>query len=211
MPFTISCDNVLAEKYMRYSLNGMPTLASAKMGAQTLINPVSDVRLNIKTFMAHDSADKELAATFKLGSPFAAVVKPKQAVQGAWSYACYRGAGDASATKSGTTLERFNPNGLDSNDFFCRLGGYLESKEKGYYVFEMAGEPGTKLTVGDQVLEIAKGKDYNSFIVPLEKGFYAIQFEYSHHKGGRDFDFSYKLPGALGDGGIEPSVMYYVK
>jgi predicted alpha/beta superfamily hydrolase len=215
MPFTIHCDNLLAEKYIRYSINGEPTVASAKMGAQTVINPVSDVRLKIRTFIVHDSADKVLAASFKLGSPLAAVAKPGQAVQGAWSYAVYHSAGDAAtaaaATKSGTTLEQFNPNGLDSTDFFCKLGGYLEAKQKGYYVFELAGEPGNKLIVGDQVLEVAAGKDYNSFIVPLQKGFYVIRFEYSHHKGGRDFDFSYKLPGASGDGGIDPSVMYYVR
>jgi hypothetical protein len=211
MPFTVNCDNVLAEKYIRYSINGEPTVASAKMGDATMINPVSDVHLKIKTFIAHDSADKVLTANFKLGSTLTAVAKPKQAVQGAWSYACYRAPGDATATKSGTTLERFNPNGLDTADFFCRIGGYLESKQKGYYVFELAGEPGTKLLLGDLVLEVPTGKDYNSFIVPLEQGFYAIRFEYSHHKNGPNFDFGYKGPDAPGAGSIEPSVMYYVK
>jgi len=211
MPFTINCDNVLAEKYIRYSINGEPTVASAKMGASTTITPVSDVHLTIKTFIAHDSADKVLTADFKLGVLLATVAKPARAVQGAWSYACYRAPGSTTVIKSGTTLEQFNPNGLDTADFFCRIGGYLESKQKGYYVFMLEGESGTRLVIGDQMVEVGAGKGYTSFIVPLQKGFYPIRFEYSHHKDGANFDFGYKLPDASGGGSIEPSVMYYVK
>jgi predicted alpha/beta superfamily hydrolase len=211
MPFTVSCNNLLADKYMRFSTNGStPTLASEKMQSENVITPVSDVSLNIRTFIERDSADKVLAATYKMGAPLRAREKPNQAVKGAWSFACYKSAADSAVIRSGTTLENINLNQLDSNDFFCRIGGWLETEKKGYYIFEVAGEPGTKLFIGDRLLmEIPKGTDYNSFIVPMEKGYYAIRFEYAHHKEGKNFDFGYKLPDASDDGPILPSMMYH--
>jgi len=114
--------------------------------------------------------------------------------------------------KSGTTSDTLDLNQLDSNSYFCRIAGYLETGQKGYHTFLMVGEPGTKLFIGDQLLmEIPQGEDYISWLVPLEKGFYAIRYEYSHPKGGKNFEYYYMLPGASDNGPILPAVMYYVK
>jgi hypothetical protein len=210
MPFTLSCYNVFSEKYMRYSTDGTaPTLASAPVRSENVITPVANFQLNIKTFFANDTADKSFMASYTLGKPLAAKKKPDQAVKGAWNYACYNTAETGEAIRSGRTAENLDINQLDSNDFFGRLSGWLETEQKGYYTFLMAGESGTKLYIGDQLItEIAPGTDFRSFIVPMEKGFYPIRFEYSHHKGGRDFGFGYKPPNATDDGPILPSVMY---
>jgi len=212
MPFALNCYDVLADKYMRYSTNGAaPTLESSPMEPENMITPVADVRLNIKTFLTNDTANKSLTADYKLGKPLEAKKKPDQAVKGAWSYTCYRTAAANEIIRSGITAENVNINKLDSNDFFCRISGYLETEKKGYYIFEMSGEPGTKLYIGDLLLmEISQGANYCSFIAPMNKGFYPIRFEYSHHKGGINFDFGYKLPNAPGDGPILPSLMYYM-
>ncbi|MBN8855279.1 MAG: hypothetical protein BGO55_24260 [Sphingobacteriales bacterium 50-39] len=210
MPFTLSCNNVLAEKYIRYSTDGAaPTMASSPMQSENVITPVANFQLNIKTFLANDTANKSLTADYKLGKTLVAGKKPDNAVKGAWNYACYRSAADKEVLRSGRTGENVNINQLDSNDFFGRLSGYLETGKKGYYTFGMAGEPGTKLYIGDQlIMEIAQDSDFRTFIVPMEKGFYSIRFEYSHHKGGREFGFGYRLPDEPGDGPILPSVMY---
>jgi len=90
MPFTLSCYNVLAEKYMRYSTSGAPpTLASSPVQSENVITPAADVQLNIKAFFANDTADKSFSANYKLGTALAAKKKPEQAVKGGWNYACY--------------------------------------------------------------------------------------------------------------------------
>jgi len=210
MPFTLSCYNVLSDKFMRYSTNGVaPTLASSPLQSENVITPGADIQLNIKTFFANDTADKSFTGDYKLGSPLTAKKKPDQAVKGAWNYACYKTAGANEAIKSGRTTENLDINQLDSNDFFGRLSGYIETDKKGYYTFLMVGEPGAKLYIGDQLMmEIAPGTDFHSFMVPMGKGFYSIRFEYQHHKGGRGFGYGYRTPDAPDDGPIMPSVMY---
>jgi len=210
MPFTLSCYNVLAEKYMRYSTSGAPpTLASTPVQSENVINPAADVQLNIRAFFSNDTADKSFTSNYKLGTVLAAKKRPEQAAKGGWNYVCYKTATANEIVKSGRTGENIDINQLDSNEFFCRLSGYLETEKKGYYTFMMGGEPGTKLYIGDQLLmEIAPGTDFRSFIVPMEKGFYPIRFEYSHHKGGNNFGFGYKLPNSPNDEPIQSSVMY---
>jgi predicted alpha/beta superfamily hydrolase len=171
MPFTLYCNNTLPAKYMRYSTDGTePTIMSSKMQAENVITPVSDVRLRIKTFFVNDSSDKTFAADFTLGKPFSPKKKPSDAINGGWNYTCYRSASAKEVIKSGKTSDTLDLNQLDSNGYFCHIAGYLETAQKGYYTFLTAGEPGTKLFIGDQLLmEIAPGKDYQSWIVPLGK------------------------------------------
>jgi predicted alpha/beta superfamily hydrolase len=221
MPFTLNCYNIMPTKYMRYTTDGTePTLSSAKMQAENVINPVGDVKVRIKTFFAADSSDKALDVEYRLGHALASKPKPGQAMQGAWNYAVFKGGGNAAANeganggliKAGITSDTVNLNEVDSNGFFGRLSGYLETGKKGYYIFWMVGEPGTKLYVGDQLLmEIAAGGDFRNFMVPLEKGFYAIRYEYPHPKGGKHFEFGYQLPGDNDNGPIPAANMYYTK
>jgi len=211
-PFTVNCYNVLCDKYVRYTTDGTtPTLGSAKMLIENVISPKADMRLNVRTFLATDSMDKSFAGEFVLGSPLAAGKKPENAVKGGWTFTCYKTTAGGEVIKTGRIPGNVDINQVDSNGFFCRVGGYMETEKKGYYVFEMAGEPGTKLFIGDRLLmEIPVGSDYRSVIVPMEVGFYAVRFEYSHRKGGANFDFSYKIPDATDDGGVPPGLMYYV-
>lgn len=211
-PFNITCYNFLPEKYMRFSVDGLePTAASAKVQPENAIKPEGDVSVKMKVFLPGDSVDKQLAMTFRSGKPVRPVVRPAQAVSGGFSYGCYRTAADAQAYKTGVFSGNMNLNDLDSNDYFCRLSGWVETAKKGYYIFEMSGPPGTRFFLGDKVLmEIEAGKDYNSYIVPLQSGFYSIRFEYTHQKKGKDFDFSYQPPGEPGDIAIPVSAMYHV-
>lgn len=210
-PFSLVCQNQLAEKNIRYSTDGKePTLASAKMHEANMITPVSDVRLKVKAFFTNDTLDKTFATTYKLGSPLRAKKKPAGAIQGGWNYACFRTADGTSLIKSGTTAEHVDLNNVDSNGVFYTLSGYLETTKKGYYMFEMAGEQGAKLFLGGApLMEIPAGKDYNSYLVPLEAGFYDIRFEYTHSKGGSNFYFGYRRPDVAGDGPFLPGVMYH--
>lgn len=216
-PFTLQCYNIMADKYLRYTVDGTdPTLASGKLREENQIDLTSDHGVTIKSFFPGDSADKRLALAFKLGGWMKATGKPKEAVSGGWNYAWHRtdGAGQAGADttiKKGIAGEGFHPNRLDTNAYACQTTGWLEVLEKGYYVIEMNGAPGTKLVVDDRpLMEIAAGKDYDSYIMPLDKGAHSIRFEFTHEKGGKDFDVSYKPPGQPGDGGLPIPQMYYL-
>lgn len=211
-PFTLQCSNIMAEKYLRYTVDGSdPTLKAAKVDVLTPVTPGGDLKLTLKAFFSGDSADKRLVLSFPAGGWVKPAGKPKEAVGGGWSYATHRqGAGDP-VIKTGVFADGVNQNALDTVDYACTLGGWLEVKEKGYYVFEMAGGPGAKLFIGDrQLMEIAAGTDYNSFMIPLEKGAHAVRFEFTHKKGGGDFGFSYELPGQAYDDAIPVALMYHL-
>jgi predicted alpha/beta superfamily hydrolase len=209
-PFTIQCFNILPEKYLRYTVDGSdPTLASAKVGGEKAMDVQGDLTVKMRSFFSGDSADKRLTLTFKAGKWIKGAERMASAVSGGWNYSWHRIPGGDTPVRTGVFAGNINLNELDSNGFACRISGWFEAKDKGYYVFEMNGAPGTKLFIGDmQLMEVAAGSDHNSFIVPLEKGLHAIRFEYTHQKGGKDFDFSYKSPREPGDEGIPSALMW---
>jgi len=211
-PFTVTCDNVLCDKYIRYTTDGtVPTIGSAKMEVDNVITPKSDVRLSVKTFLVVDSMNKSFTGEFTVGSPLATVKMPEGAIKGGWNFTCYKTAAGGEVIKTGRIPSNVDLNQVDSNGFFCRISGLLKTEKMGYYVFIIAGEPGTKLYIGDRLLmEIPAGSDNGNFIVPLELGFYPVRLEYSHRKGGANIDFGYKLPDAVEGEGIPDSLMYYV-
>jgi predicted alpha/beta superfamily hydrolase len=210
-PFVFSCEDWFAEKNIRYSVDGTePTLASSKMKDQNTISPVADVRLKMRAFFAHDTADKKDSAIFKIGEAWPAGKKPAKAIAGGWSYAAYTDAGDTVPIKLGITNDRFDQNNVDTGEFFCRLSGFLETTKKGYYTFLMGGAPGTKLFLNDRLLmEVPAGAGGYSFLIPLEKGFYSIRFEYSRRKDGPRFNFGYRTPDSPEDRDFLPTVMYH--
>jgi predicted alpha/beta superfamily hydrolase len=211
-PFMLQCHNTMAGKYLRFTVDGAdPTLISAKMEAENNINLGSDGDVKIRSFFPGDSADKKLSLNFEVGKPVRAGDMPRGAVSGGWSFALYRPDSGGSVIKTGIFGANVNPNQLDTVDYFCRLSGWLEVAEKGYYVLEMGGQPGTRLYLGDQLLmEIAAGEEYRSFIIPLEKGAHAIRFEFARRKDKKEFDFSYKPPHESDDIPIPTSAMYHL-
>jgi hypothetical protein len=211
-PFTLQCYNTMAEKYLRYTIDGSdPTLKSAKVDVLNPVTPGGDLKMTFKAFFSGDTANKQLVLSFPVGAWVKASGKPKEAVGGGWNYSTHRlGAGEP-VIKTGIFGDRVNQNTLDTVDYACTLAGWLDVREKGYYVFEMGGGPGAKLFIGDrQLMEIAAGTDYNSFMIPLEKGAHAVRFEFTHKKGVGDFGFSYELPGQTFDVGIPTTVMYHL-
>ena len=191
---------------MRFSTDGaVPTLNSPVLKAENIINP--GTAITIKTFFAQDSFNKTLSVPFKTGTAFVAQDKPARAVSGAWNYKVYSDSAMHHVLRSGILAENTNLNQMnDTNNFYCRISGFLETEKEGYYIFEMAGK--AKLYINDQLL--MQTDNYKSFIVPLKKGFYPVRFEFSHTKSGSNFDFGYKLPDEKGDGPIPMKLMYYL-
>lgn len=207
-PFRLSCYNILPDKYMRFTTDGsVPTLSSPAFQAENTITPSSS-GIIIKSFFANDTLNKTVTPLFKIKPALTAQQKPANALSGGWSYTCYSDSGMKHIIKSGITDEHLNLNQLnDTSNFYCRISGFLQTEKEGYYSFQVVGGPGTKLYLNNQLL--VETGNYKSFIVPLKKGFYPIQYEYSHHNGGPDFEFYYLIPGQPENGAIPFSLMYH--
>ena len=207
-PFRLSCYNILPDKYIRFSTDGsVPTLSSPAFHAENTVMPSSS-GIIIKSFFANDTLNKTIKPLFKIKPALTAQQKPANALSGGWSYTCYSDSGMKHIIKSGVTDEHLNLNQLnDSSNFYCRISGFLQTEKEGYYSFQVVGGPGTKLYLNNQLL--VQTGDYKSFIVPLKKGFYPIQYEYSHHNGGPDFEFYYLIPDQPENGAIPSSLMYH--
>jgi len=212
-PFSISCYNVMSEKNIRYTTDGSsPQLSSAAFTSDNTVSLAANSVLHIKSFFVNEADDKMTTADFAVGKSLIPLAKPGNITQGTLNYACYKDAGNTQKISSGIITPDKNINQLaDADSFFCRISGYFETTEAGYYTFEISGGEGTKLYIGDKLLiDIPAKSYYQSFIIPLGKGFYPIRFEYMHQKGGANFDFGYVVPGATSDSSIPPSLMYYV-
>lgn len=212
-PFNLSCDNVLPQKYLHYTTDGTePVLSSPVLNAENELQLKGSTALRISSFFPDEADNRSFTAQFTSGKALSPFPKPRNLQPGAVKYACFKDPAATQALSAGILTPEKDINQLDKSDsFYCHLSGYLETVKAGYYIFEMAGEQGTKFFLGNQLLmEISAGSDYQSFMIPLEQGFYPIRIECYHRKDGHNFDFRYVVPGATDDGPVPPSALYYV-
>lgn len=150
-PFNLYC---FPEEHLdvRYTTDGTePTAASPRLKAgETKITV--PVQLNVKVLAARDGYERTKKGTFVTGEMWHGTDKPKRVL----------------------------PGGLDTLN--GQVTGFIELKEPGYYIFGI--EPGTDatLSLNKQVLIDYKVKgdddDLQSYILPLDKGFYELSLTY---------------------------------
>jgi len=79
------------------------------------------------------------------------------------------------------------------------MNGFLEIKEEGYYIFILDSDDGSKLHLNNVLLLTNDGLhatgNPQTYMVPLQKGFYPIRVEYFQKGGERGLGFLYVLPG----------------
>ncbi len=219
-PFTLLCYNLLAYKYIRYTTNGSnPHAASNVMQFQNTIKLPGSAALKATSFFTEAGLNQSIAYNFTAGKVFPSHAKPAGAMPGGLHYACYAGEWDSTpdvkAMKPG--LEGIAGPGVDISksftqpSFFCRQDGYLLVLQDGYYVFELGADKGAKIFVDKRLLiNITENGGYQSFMVPLQKGFYPVRIEYFHKQGGGDFGLTYMEPGTNNDNPVPLERLYSV-
>ena len=84
------------------------------------------------------------------------------------------------------------------HNFACVLEGQLETTSEGYYIFGIDAAGGAKLFLGNQLLidynGVHKSGNFQSFAVPLAKGFYPLRIEYFQKEGNPSFNLVYITP-----------------
>ncbi|MEO5563058.1 MAG: alpha/beta hydrolase-fold protein [Chitinophagaceae bacterium] len=190
---------------IRYTTDGTePTLASPPVQPENILPGAGLLR--IKSFSARGSFDREIKAQFKATETWKAIAKPKNAKPGGIRYSYYEGEWDSlpdfkkmKPVLSGIMDKDFRFEKLPrKTNFACVFDGYIEIKEEGYYVFGLDSDDGSKLYLANQLLINADGLhgsgNIQSYIVPLDKGFYPIRVEFFQREGGMNLNLMYVVP-----------------
>ncbi len=165
-PFSLYC---FPEEHLdvHYTTDGTePTAASPKLtaGVSQITVPV---QLTVKVLAARNEYSKMKKGNFTIGEMWHSVDKPKKAF----------------------------PGGLDT--LSGHVAGFIELKEPGYYIFGLENAvAGTRLSLNKQVLIDCKentGDDAQTYIVPLDKGFY--QFDVTYNAAASTPKLLYVAPG----------------
>ncbi len=103
------------------------------------------------------------------------------------------------AVKTGIAGSSFSLDKLPSkSNFACVFEGFLKIDTDGYYNFALSSSDGSKFFLNGRELINNDGLHasdwYRSYVVPLQKGFYPVRFEYFQADGDRKFDFIYLTP-----------------
>ena len=192
--------------FIHYTTNGSePGISSPIMDNITVLN--GPAVLKAKPVSARWTKNKTFTGHFREGQPLKTVAKPKKAVPGGFSYAYYKGDWDKlpefaklKPEQTGITDKDFNPGKLPRDkNYACLIDGYVEIKEAGYYIFGIDAHNGLKFYLHNQLLIDYDGVQENpglqSFLVPLDKGFYPLRLEYFLTTGNRNLEFIYLAPG----------------
>ena len=100
-------------------------------------------------------------------------------------------------------------------NFACLFEGNLEIEEDGYYIFVLSSDDGAKLYLDDKLLIDLDGLhgmgNGNTYIVPLEKGFYPIRVAYFQGEGGAGLNLLYLTPNTMRPKPIPLELQYHKK
>jgi predicted alpha/beta superfamily hydrolase len=180
------------EPGIRYTTDGSdPTVSSPKFEFGTLISSPADVTLKL---FATQSANLIAQGHFSLGTAMAAKPLPKKSLPGGFVYSYYKGNwmdipnfDQLVPSKMGLAKDYISGLIADTSNFACKIDGYLEVDNEGYYTFFLQADNRAKLSIGSlQMLDIQVKKDglnNKSFVVPLEKGLYPLNIKYLHRSG----------------------------
>jgi predicted alpha/beta superfamily hydrolase len=197
---------VNGNKNIRYTVDGTePTAASAK--ADSMLTLPGPVELKVRSFNVRGANKFITTGSFKEGKALEAGAKLNNIKSGGLLYSYYKGEWDSlpdfnklTPVSSGRMDTAFSLDKLpDQNNFGCVMNGYLKIREEGYYIFILDSDDGAKFYINNDLLLVNDGLhatgNAQTFIVPLEKGFYPIRVEYFQRGGERGLHLLYVQPG----------------
>ena len=193
-----------------------------KINGETLVL-LGASKLQVTSFSNRPQYNKTVSGNFTaLAAPLPSGSKPKNMQAGGLAYYYYEGIWDSLPDfKKLTPLQ----SGLAGKDFdikkfpkqhniACLLNGQLEIKTDGYYIFGIEAAGGAKLFVANQLLidynGIHSGDQFQSFLVPLVKGFYPMRIEYFQKDGNPLLNFGYITPEHSNPGAIPAELEYSI-
>ena len=192
---------------MRYTVDGSePYRKSPKAESGTLIN--GPAQLIVKSFSASGKYDLEAKGNFTLGEVLPSSQKIKKLKSGGLKYSCYEGIWDKMPdfkklkpvqTGVADSLFSFKNNSLMVN-FACLFEGYIEIAEDGYYIFAITTNNAARFYLGNKLLidgnSLHSSEVTQSFIIPLERGFYPVRLEYFQKDADPALQLIYLKPAA---------------
>jgi len=212
----------LVDQYsdVSYTVDGTePTITSPKAPQKiTLSGPA---QLVIKSFSTSGRYDFVTKGSFLPGETMSASVKPKKIEKGGLKYSLYSGSWDKmpdvkkmKPVHNGIADSLFNIQNLPiKTGFACVFEGFLEIKDDGYYIFATSAYNGARLFLGNKLIidanEISPAEKINSFIIPLQKGFYPIRVDYFQKETNPILHLLYMTPGSSSPIGIPNKYLYH--
>ncbi len=221
VPFKLICYNLMADKYLHYTIDGTePTLSSPTLAEdETPISLSGDSKVIVKSIGVRMEYNRMDSASFVVGETVKSIAEPKKIKQGGLHYAYYEGSWDSlpsfkksKPVKQGVTDKDFNVNKFNTNkNFACVMTGYLKIDQAGYYIIEMGGgNDHSRVFLGNrQVLGNHFIRDEGEmYLLPLEAGFYPFRVEYFHKQGEAELAPIYLKPEGIEDFAIPDKMLY---
>lgn len=190
---------------VRYTVDGTePNAVSTK--ADSVIMLPGPVELKVRSFNARGANKVVTTGSFKEGKPLKPISKPDGVKSGGLNYFYYRGEWeqlpDFNKLKpvfSGKMDATFNLDKMpDQTNFGCVMEGFLECKDEGYFVFILDSDDGAKIYLNNDVILANDGLhamgNTQTYMLPLQKGFYPVRLEYFQRGGGRGLVVLYIPP-----------------
>jgi predicted alpha/beta superfamily hydrolase len=206
-PVVLHFNNIEMLKNLRYTTDGsLPTTNSPLITGDTL-QLTNTALLTIKSLCNRDKYSTTVKRYFKMvTSSLPASVKGKNMQAGGFKYAYYEGLWDSlpdfkklKSVQSGIAGKDFSISKLPKQkNMALTMEGQLEIKTDGYYIFAVDADGGAKLFLNNEVLidynGIHSSGNFQSFVVPLVKGFYPVRIEYFQKDANASLNFLYIAP-----------------
>jgi len=222
-PFPLICYNVGAAAYIRFTTDGTEPLWDSHQlsGQETPLQLSKSSKVTLKSLGIRDEYNRSATAQFIIGKVIPALKQPKGIKQGGLHFAYFKGnwgtmpdlnklpPDSVGIASKGFELNRFN----HGEGFACKMEGFLEIKTNGYYIFtKVDGNENSKVYLNGQlILGAVQGKiagNEESYILPLEKGFYPFKIEYLRKKGGKELQPIYIKPEGKEDFPITEEMLF---
>ena len=191
---------------LRYELDGTePDRSSPK--AENRLILTGPAQVVFKSFSTGGKYDQTARGNFVLGETFPSLKTPKRYKAGGLNYSFYHGEWGKmpdfkklKPAQRGITDSLFSMNKLPAkSNFAILIEGMIEITDDGYYLFALVSNDGSKLYLSDKLIidndGIHKEESIQSYLLPLEKGFYPIRLEYFQSKEDHILQFYYLIPG----------------
>lgn len=190
---------------VHYTTDGSEPDTSSKRAPQ-MIEITAPTTLTVKWLGENKKYITTLKGNFEVSNVWPALQYAKNLKPGGLRYSYYEGKWQTlpdftklKPVKTGVADSSFSLEKLPvKSNFGCVFDGYIKIDIEGYYMFALCSSDGSKFFINDREIinnDGLHGSDwYRSYVVPLQKGFYPVRFEYFQSEGNRYLDFIYLSP-----------------
>jgi predicted alpha/beta superfamily hydrolase len=205
---------------VHYTTDGSEPDTSSKRAPQ-MIEITGPATLTVKWLGENEKYITTSKGNFELSKVWPALQDVKNIKLGGLRYSYYEGKWEAlpdftklKAIKTGIADSSFSLEKLPAmSNFGYVFEGYLKIDIEGYYIFALCSSDGSKFFINGQEIinnDGLHGSDwYKSYVVPLQKGFYPVRFEYFQSEGSRHLDFIYLSPNSNETVNMTFKMMYF--